>query len=226
MTGALVLTMSPGIKTTIDWIYQIYNYAWAVPALFGLWKWRKSNVGFKALTVMVFVGFTAETIMRIYKDTNVFSLLTPRVYTVIEFGLIVAFFVSITSRKNIRYVMYFLSVLLIPIAIYDYLAEGLKERDDLTVGVESLILVGYSLTTLYNILRDGEYQNITSTPQFWAISGVLIYFGANVFVFISSNYIRSISIEASLFLWAVHAVINSVFYFILAFALWKVKVSQ
>ena len=218
--------MSPGVVTTIKWVFHVGQYAWAIPALCGLIKWNKSAVGAKLLTILVIVGFLVEEFMSIYEDTLLLSQLMFRIYTIIEFGMITAYFITITKLPRIRRVMYYLSILILPIAIFDYLMGGPTERDDLTIGVESLIFVGYCIVVLYNTLKEGEHERITSTSSFWAISAILIYFGANIFVFISSNYVRSISLESSQILWTVHEVFNIIFYFILAVALWKAKDSH
>lgn len=112
------------------------------------------------------------------------------------------------------------------LVIADLAMEGLMKRDDLSIGVESLIFIIYSVITFYYILQDMEFPNLVSTAQFWIISGVLIYFGGNIFVFISSNYMLQLSVEASTLLWGIHALICLVYYSLFTVGLWKTKESR
>lgn len=218
--------MSPQIETVLNHLTYMAVWASLLPLSVGVLRLKKLTLGGKLIVALLAITFLTDFMLGVFGDSEQFLLYMPRTYTLIEFLVISVYFVTITSRINLRRAMYLLIVPFLGVVVADFLVEGLAKRDDLSVGIESLLFIVYSLITLYNILRDAEYSNLLSTPHFWIISAILLYFGGNIFVFISTNYIAQISMEMYGLLWGIHAVIAMLFYSVLSIGLWKAKGSR
>lgn len=218
--------MATHLEVVAKAILDIAIWITLLPLFIGVLRYKNLSNGLRCVVLLVAVMFVTDIVLSYFGDSERFAMYVPRVYTLIEFVAITVFFISITSRKILRLVMWVMPAPFIAVVVVDFLMEGLMKRDDLSVGIESLIFIVYSLITLYNILRDVEYPNLLATPQFWIISAILLYFGGSIFVFISTNYIAQISSEIYGLLWGVHAVIGMLFYSVLAVGLWKAKESR
>lgn len=104
-----------------------------------------------------------------------------------------------------------------------FLAQEQNLRDDLVTVTESAVFMLYSITVLYFMMKDMEYASITTTPQFWIVSAILIYFGGNIFVFGSSNYANSISFQTFLVVWTIHAPIAIMYHLTVSVGFWKAR---
>lgn len=181
---------------------------------------------YRVLVYLLAVMLATDLTLTALGNSTIFSLILPRLYTLIEFVAISIFFISITTRHSFRKTMIILIAPFVAIVVIDFTVEGILKRDDLSVGIESLIFITYSLITLYYILHDTEYTDILSTSKFWVISAVLLYFGGSVFVFISTNYIAKLSREMFDLIWAIHAFAVIIFCSVLSIGLWKAKESR
>jgi len=72
-------------------------------------------------------------------------------------------------------------VLLMALYFYEILDHGLFKYNNLTFTTMSVMFVLYSLYYYYLVLSDDKYLNLTSSPEFWWVAGVLFfYFGSTV----------------------------------------------
>lgn len=218
--------MAPEIGSVISIIVDAALWTTVLPVIAGLIRFRNARYGLRALVILAIVAFIADNIQFVYGNTELVSLYTPRVYTFVEFLLISLFFLSNTSRHYFRATIIAMLFVFTVVAIADYKINGLTQRDDMAIAVEAITLVLYSVATLYFIMKDAVYPNILATAQFWIISGILIYFGGNIFVFITSNYISATWRDWFIILWGLHAVLCMIFYSLMAIGLWKAKESQ
>lgn len=219
--------MSPGLHLAITTITKTAIWATTFPLVIGVFRFRQNGFGIRAIAILMAVALFTDTVLSYYGNSEQFAMYIPRVYTLVEFTAISLFFISVTSRKKLRVFMYAMFVPFCSVVVVDYLVGGILKRDDLSVGVECLIFILYSVITLYLILRDAEYYNILSTPVYWIICAILLYFGGTIFVYISCNYIASISRDTYLLLWGgVRGVFCILYYCLLGVGLWKAKESQ
>lgn len=68
----------------------------------------------------------------------------------------------------------------------------------------SLLLVVYGLLTFQNWFEEVPATNILSLKEFWAISGILLYFGSGFFIFITYHYLSIVSSKDVGILWKFH----------------------
>ncbi len=95
--------------------------------------------------------------------------------------------------------------------------------DNLVLVCESAVFVTYSVMAFYHFMTDMKFTSLTSTPNFWILSAILIYFGGAIFVFSSVNYASRISRDLFNSLWMMHAVLRMSYSVILTIAFWKAR---
>lgn len=190
--------------------------------LVGAFIFLKLDLGMKVMVVLV--GFCGTTDIILWSHpTKELAAWVSRSFTLIEFVMISIFYYAQIKRKGFRWFI-IIGVAIFPaLVIIDAVAQAQNLRDDFVTVCESALLVGYSLTTLYYWMKDMRYESITSAPQFWIVSAILIYFGGNIFVFGSSNYAYSISRDAFDFVWTIHASIGLIYYMTITFGFWKAR---
>lgn len=215
--------MEPEVFKAISTFTMIAMWTAILPLIVGLGRAFRSNWGWKVMIIYFTISLITDNISTYLPGDSEAAKYIPRIFTLIEFSLITLFFISITSRKAIRITM---AILIIPftcVTVLDFFLGGIMKRDDLSLGVESLVFISYSVTTLFFMLKDAEYTRILSRGEFWMVSSILLYFGGNIFVFITTNYMSTISVANGVLLWTLHGILCVIFYLISSVGLWKAK---
>lgn len=145
---------------------------------------------------------------------NIYVLLETSIFFVIykkNLGKLfsIAFFVSIVS-------IFYLSFLL------NLYVQGFYEINSYTRTLESMIMIFFALSYFYKTMQTLDSDNLIKEPMFWLNSGVLLYFSANVFVFVFSNFVSKYSIDTNIIIWAIHSIFYALFFIMLSTALWVV----
>lgn len=216
-------SMTPEIKAALSAMSDISSWTTTLPLIVGIVRYRNLSWGLRAIIALCIVSLVIDYISSFSNRENRIGLYTIRVYSVCEFTLLSLFFISASSRRNFRRTLRLLIFVFVGVALLDVYIRGIEGWDDLTLAIESVILIFYSLFTLYFMIQDLEFPNITATPQFWIIAAILVYFGGDIFVFASSNYIIATDYNANRYLWAIHGVLHIIFNILLTIGLWKAK---
>jgi hypothetical protein len=194
-----------------------------IPLLIGALAFKKSSYGIRAIILLAFVSVSADISSMLFPSQEAGAYIS-RTFSLLEFLLCSIFFLSVAKRKAFKTVI-LVVIFLFPLVVATdaFLAQAKNLRDDLVTVCESAVFLIYSITVLYFMMRDMEYTSITTTPQFWILSAILIYFGGNIFVFGSSNYANSISFETFVVVWAIHAAIAIMYHLTVSVGLWKAR---
>jgi ABC-type multidrug transport system permease subunit len=192
-----------------------------IPLLVGLFAFGKSDFGIRAIILLSLVSVCADVMSMIFTSQSAGNYIA-RIFSLLEFVLVSIFFVSVAKRNLFkRIIIALIFVFPLIVAADAFLSQSKNLRDDLVTVCESAIFLGYSIMVLYLQIMDMEYKSITSTPQFWILSAILVYFGGNIFVFGSSNYANSISYETFLLVWTIHAVLAIIYHITVSVGFWK-----
>jgi hypothetical protein len=190
--------------------------------LVGAFIFLKLDFGMKAMVLLLVCSIATDIALWSHPSEKQAAWVS-RSFSLIEFVMISIFFYAQTKRKVFRWVIV-TGIAIFPVLVFfDALSQAQTLRDDFVTVCESTILLAYSLTTLYHWMKDMRYESITSAPQFWIVSAVLLYFGGNIFVFGSSNYAHSVSRQVFNFVWTIHASIALTYYLTITFGFWKAR---
>lgn len=173
---------------------------------------------------LISLTFAVEIINLVTVLNQINNLFVLHVFTVFEFILLSFFYKQffdtfIKSRIYIFLISFFLLV-----ACYDaFLLNGFNTMNNLAASVEFIILIIYALLSFFLILKNLVYENLLQTPFFWINTAVLIYFSGNLFLFLFTTYLQKYDIPDYGSLYAIHSVLNIVYYILISIGFWKVQ---
>jgi hypothetical protein len=145
-------------------------------------------------------------------------------FTLIEFSFIISFFKIFFDQFNRSIFHYILLAIFFTVVIYtSFISDALKLMDNLSVSIESIIFIIYSLFSFYTIMKNLIYDNLLATPFFWINSAILIYFSGNLFLFAFSNHLQKHDGNTNLQLSVIHSIFNILYYITLTIGFWKAR---
>ncbi len=216
--------MSPGAAQTLTVLIDVAFWSSLVPVGIGALRFKQCSYGLRCLILLAVVAFSADVLTELYRESHAFSAYVPRVYTILEFTLISTFFVGEIRRLKIQVAIIAVNVLFIGVVVTDIILQGAMQMDNFSIGIAAVIFLLYSIVMLYTMMKDMVYANITATPQFWIITGIMIYFGGDIFIFVSSNYLITNSMDLMEILWwGVHSVLVILLNLLIGIGLWKAR---
>jgi len=172
---------------------------------------------------LVFVSVLMEgmNILLVRSLINNFFLL--HFYTVFEFIMINCFYVLFFRQFFNSLLLWLPAVIFLIIAFLDYKANGLDHFDNFSTGVESILCSFFALAGFYFIMRKMVFANILNEPFFWINSGILLYFGGNLVLFVFNSYIIKNAPDTHFNLWIIHSILNILNYTLISIGFWKAK---
>jgi hypothetical protein len=175
------------------------------------------------LVLLIVAGFITEVLNLYFLIRNQNNYLVIRCYTFFEISLITYFYYSF-FRKHFNSKWFLLIILIFPfIALIDYNLNGDENFDNYAVAFEAISFSIISLWAFYYLMKKVLFENLTNEPFFWFNCGVLLYFGANLVLFIFDNYLLKYRTSGHIALWAIHSILNIFYNSILAVGFWKTK---
>lgn len=114
-------------------------------------------------------------------------LLSYRIFTVIEYICCTAFLYSIIQNPQFRKLILVLSLTFIGFAIFD-LTRNSSTFDSTATGIVCLLILTYSIYYLFETIRNPANLFIYSTPNFWLVVALVIFFSGTFFLNIISNH--------------------------------------
>jgi hypothetical protein len=209
--------------TLADVINDIIRYSfWTsfIPIIIGILRFTNLSRGAKCIFLLALVSVLSDILIKQYIMVEGVPSMVGRIFTVSEFVLTSIFFFYEFNRKGERILILVVGVLFLLVAAIDYLLQGVGKMDNLSMAIEAMVLVAYSVWLLFTTIRDTKYPNILDTTQFWFIAGILIYFGGSIFIFISSNYFSKEMITK---MWSIHNLFTIVYNVLISIGLWKAR---
>jgi hypothetical protein len=170
-----------------------------VPLIIGLLYFQRLKLDMKFLVVFFFLIILIEVTNIILAYNCISNIWLLHIYTPLEYGFLVLIFSFWQKETALR------KVLLISIPFFVLFSisikmtlEDLNHFDNYTATFESIILVGISTYTLFNVSRKNRGA-LYSKPCFWVGIAVLIYFSGNLLAFALSKAIVT---------WTWHSILN------------------
>ena len=106
-------------------------------------------------------------------------------FTIIEFSFLSYFFFLLFAQKTLRSAVKITWIVFTVFAFIDYfIINKMQTVDSFTVGIESLIIIIFSIYYLYNNLKDSINFSIYSSFDFWIVITLLIYFSGTFFIYL------------------------------------------
>ncbi len=150
---------------------------------------------------LLFIAASAVDISTLYIRLveNKINVWLFHIYTLVEFTLLILLFTRWQTNQLIKKVMTVnLPLFVIVWILSKSYIESWTQLDNFTASIESVFLIGASTITLYQLNSDSKILSFKDY-RFLISTGVLIYFGSNLFIFGMSNLMD---------VWPIHSAIN------------------
>lgn len=177
----------------------------------------------KHILLLTFLSFVSSFITMVLWLNVTNNMYIGNIYTLLEALLL--FMVYKEYLGKIFSDMFFVSIVSIFCAFFLFnilYIQGFYEINSYSRTLESMLMIFFSLLYFYQVMQTLDSENLMREPMFWLNSGVLLYFSANVFIFIFSSFVSKYSIDLNLIIWAIHSLFHTIFFIMLSTALWVV----
>jgi hypothetical protein len=157
----------------------------------------------------------------IFRENNMYLF---RIFTILEFTLLSLFYYRFFKAYFNSNFFYVVLPVFYAIAFFDYQKNGWDKLDDLSISVESVVFICYSLFLYYYVLKNLLFNNLLNSSVFWINTGILLYFSGNLVLFVFSNYLLVSNNSVHNILWStIHTFFNLTYNILLSIGFWKAR---
>lgn len=155
--------------------------------LFLLFIKKNSLKETRVIFVFCLYSFTNDYFVNeLYDNTKVVFFLLS-FYTIIEFLTYSLLIFWSLHKKVLKKIILIIIPLFLIFSIYQYLTDTQYVIDSLSITVEYLILICFSLFYFYEQLATPQEKFVYTSFRFWIILGILIYSTGTFFFFLQSD---------------------------------------
>jgi hypothetical protein len=178
-----------------------------IPLLLGIYVYRFLNKELRIL-VAYFGMSTLTSIALMYLTTRAINgLWLLYVFPIIEYPLLVVIFSFWQSDMKIRLTFLWSIPLYVALGIILICTQNLRMSNSLGISIESVLMVGITAYTLFDLNRKSE-ELLFREPGFWIASALLMNFICTILFFALNNLILSLPIETAQMIWALKNIIG------------------
>jgi hypothetical protein len=146
---------------------------------------KKREAGLFFIFLIALYSFLAEIFINQLITGFTGSFYLPiRLYTVVEFILISIYLTKVIKNSKTVAIIRFLIFGFILFAVFDYFIAKQDSFDSIPSGVGCMLILTYSIYYLYEQIRDPNNLFLYSSPHFWVIVALIIYFSGTFFLYI------------------------------------------
>jgi hypothetical protein len=190
-----------------------------VPLSLAILHWNRISPDISALRWLLVASLIFDVVMFILAIVfSLTNLVVGGVYMFIQFTVLLYIFSLQFQRKNIFIVAYVSMALFYLSGLFFF--EGSIASLVGSNAVDGLILMIISIMFFYKLLNELKVVEIHRLPMLWIAFGTLLYYSANLFVFLASHYLEK-DIETYRWFWAQHAIFNISKNILFAVGLWQ-----
>ena len=158
-------------------------YSEILPVIFYLCFFgRNKGTGLWVIFLYCLISYSAEAFGSYLPKRNLFYVYAA--FTICEYALLTYLMFGWLTERVYRVIILAGSVLFVVVAFYQdiYLRE--KKIDTLTVSVENILIIIYSILFLYKEITTPSSMYIYDTKRFWVVMAFFLYCSSTLFLFI------------------------------------------
>lgn len=198
---------------TFDLIANVSSFSVLLPLFFFVLAIRKKNAPYpvKVLGAFLFISGLSDLASTILIEFKINPNFIISIYVILQFVLLSLIYRNVftkTSYKKISVIA--IAVFLIFAAYNLFVIQGVTGFNSNSFTISSVVFIAYSIAFFYRLMVELPVPQVQQLFIFWFNSAVFIYFGFNLFIFISINSLLPSQNDQLLFSWAFHNCINIV----------------
>ncbi len=211
-------------KDSYDIILNLAPFFLIPPVLLGILNFRKHSGKLIFIYLLVFLAAFTFLISFVLWKKGINNLFILHFYTIFEFLLLSLYYYIELKGFIIKklYIAVVAAFVIFSIANSVFL-EPLTVNNTYARAVESLILISFSITVFYRIVKEARILKLEESPVFWINSAVLLYFSGNLFLFTFSNYVLTMTQGTGMQVWVFHSLFQNIYYTLITVGLWKAR---
>ena len=111
--------------------------------------------------------------------------LSFRIFTIVECLSLILYLWLILTNKLAKNALTFLSIIFVAFSVWDLVTNRNSDTfDSIPTVIECIIIIGFSMFYFFEQLKNPQSLFLYSTPNFWIVVGLIIFFAGNFFIFI------------------------------------------
>jgi hypothetical protein len=177
---------------------------------------------FFVLGLILFITASSEAVVVI--GFLVFTTNMNLIYNLsflIILPLFLLFYKSRINSKQIgRILNSVISVFLVCGLINFFFVQGPTDTNSYTSSFGNISMIVVSVTYFYFLIKELPTETITKLPMFWINTAVLIYYSGVFFLYLTVDYLVTVLNDDMINSWTLHNFLGTIYYLMLAFALW------
>lgn len=96
--------------------------------------------------------------------------------------------------------------------LFSYFSNGTKLVDSVQIGIETIIILGFSFYYLYEKTNDTTTLYIYSTFQFWVVIGMALYLSGSFFIFLFADTLSQKQAQGYWYITNIFSILKSLFF--------------
>ena len=163
-----------------------------VPLIVGLYVFRSLSVEWKILVAYFAITLLGGIVQAYLGNRGINNLWSVYIIMMIEYAFLVFVFSYWQKKKILKTILY----VSIPVFVFMsigtmYLRGNLQQFNHYSMSIESIILVGISAYTLFEVSKE-SVGSLLREPRFLIATAVLVYFASTLILFALSNVLLTL----------------------------------
>lgn len=170
----------------------------------GSWRILKYRV------LQVYMGLaSAFSFLSIYItwELRFENIVLMNVWSLVSLVLLSTFFYFLLKSMQ-KFVLVVFSLLMSFLLWKMFISGSIFDYESESMFLEAIYFVLLSIIGFYHLFVSEESPNILTIPEFWILSGTLMYFAGALFTFLLSDRIITYDMTAIQGLWYIHNIFN------------------
>ncbi len=167
------------------------------------------------MIIFFYVSFSFSTdSVSLYLDktnqlTDTLNIKITSLFTVIEFICFGLFFYFILKRNKLRRALLFAIFAIASFLVANIFFQFIKSEnlDSVAVTVQGLFIMPLALVYYFEQIKNPDSLFIYGTPNFWIVTGILLYLAGTFFIFILSE---NLTVKELDYYWPINYVFNTI----------------
>lgn len=205
-------------------ILYFVSFMMVIPIAIGFGKSIYKVSNYKSVFWLLMISLIIEIVTLFLMKRNINTLIIFNCFTVLGFVFLFSFYSNFVDSVRKTQLNKIILLVFLLIAVIDlFFINGFKRVNTLTVSIESITLIIYSLFSFYLIMSRMLFEDLLQAPFFWINIAVLFYFSGSLFLFLFGNYLISQGNKAYMEMYKIHTFVNAIWYLFISIGFWKVK---
>lgn len=198
---------------TFDLIANVSSFSVLLPLLFFVLAIRKKDAPYpiKVSGALLFISGMSDLVSTILIEFRINPNLVITVYVILQFVLLSLIYRNAFTPKFYKKITVVGIAMFLIFAAYNlFVIQGVTGFNSNAFTISSAIFIAYSVAFFYRLFVELPAPQVQQLFMFWFNSAIFIYFGFNLFIFISVDRLIESENDQILYSWAFHNCINVV----------------